>query len=144
MNLEVKVETRIPKPVHEVFEAITDKDKISNYFVREASASMTPGAEITWDFGKYGKGEVKVHKVERSRRVVFGWEATQVEIILQPEDDGTLVKIREAGWTEVNQKSIDEITDRTQGWTDMLLCMKAYLQFGVDLREPARVTEKVM
>lgn len=146
MNLEVKAAVSIPNPAHEVFDAIVNKDKIINYFVREASASLVEGIEVTWDFGLYGKGNVLVTAVDDNRRVAFEWDNKKTEITLEPADDGfsTSVKIRETGWTEIDQKSIDDALDRTQGWTDMLLCLKAYLQFGVDLREPARVTEKVM
>lgn len=144
MNLEIKVNVRIPKSMHEVFNAIVDKDKISNYFVREASASMTEGADIVWDFGAFGRGTIKVLSVKSPRLIAFSWEDKTTEFNLEPEDDGTLVKLRETGWTEADQKSIDEIMDRTQGWTDMLLCLKAYLQYGVDLREPARIAEKTV
>lgn len=40
------------KPVHEVFEAIADPSKMSNYFISKSSGKMEEGKELIWKFPK--------------------------------------------------------------------------------------------
>lgn len=50
------------------------------------------------------------------------------------EDGRTLVSISEAGWrpTDAGQKAS---YGNCQGWTQMLCAMKAYKEYGINLRE---------
>jgi uncharacterized protein YndB with AHSA1/START domain len=115
------------------------------YFVHDASASMTEGAAITWSFGIYGKGEIRVKSLVKNKQIVLEWGQKRTEFHIEPEDGGasSIVKITETGWEDFTPESVADALDRTEGWTDMLLSMKAYLMYGVDLRDPARVTEPV-
>ncbi|MFC4767673.1 hypothetical protein [Effusibacillus consociatus] len=68
----------------------------------------------------------------------FLWSAsgveTAVELTLSPLDaTSTSVKVREDGW-EGNEEGIKSYGQQTQGWVDMLLCMKAFLEYGINLR----------
>lgn len=57
------------------------------------------------------------------------------EIGLQPLDDGaTLVTIAEAGWRE-GEAGLRKSYLNCEGWSQMLCCMKAYLEHGINLRQ---------
>jgi uncharacterized protein YndB with AHSA1/START domain len=48
MKLQVEVEKKISKPIHEVFEAIVNPEKMSNYFISSASGQLEEGKTIIW------------------------------------------------------------------------------------------------
>jgi hypothetical protein len=43
---------------------------------------------------------------------------------------GTIVRVRDGMW----KASTKGLLDKTGGWMHMLCCLKAYLEFNVDLR----------
>jgi uncharacterized protein YndB with AHSA1/START domain len=49
-TLEIKVAIQIIKPVSEVFEAIVDPVKMSNYFISNGSGRMEEGKDLSWQF----------------------------------------------------------------------------------------------
>ncbi|MFZ1049983.1 MAG: hypothetical protein WBP65_23665 [Candidatus Sulfotelmatobacter sp.] len=50
MDFEVNVRERILKPVNEVFDAVVDPKKMSNYFISGASGPIKVG-RVEWEFG---------------------------------------------------------------------------------------------
>ncbi|MGH9939846.1 MAG: SRPBCC domain-containing protein, partial [Blastocatellia bacterium] len=81
---------------------------------------------------------VDVIEIEENRKIVFDWTASgvraRVTIALKAGDSNTtLVAINETGWP-MDRKGVQRALGQTQGWTDFLCCMKAYLQHGVNLR----------
>lgn len=156
MELKFRVAGRIAKPVHEVFEAVADPHKLSQYFTTGgAQGRLETGATVTWDFHDYpGAFPVEVVEVVPDRRIVLLWDAadgeqniaigeafaladykTRVTMEFTPLDDGrTLVEIREEGWRE-NQKALDASYGNCHGWTQMLCSLKAWLEHGLNLRD---------
>ena len=156
MELKFRVVGRIAKPVHEVFEAVADPDKLSRYFTTGgAKGRLETGATVTWDFHDYpGAFPVEVVEVVPDRRIVLRWDAadgeqdiasgetfavadykTQVTMEFSALDDGrTLVEIREEGWRE-DQKALDASYGNCHGWTQMLCSLKAWLEHGLNLRD---------
>jgi uncharacterized protein YndB with AHSA1/START domain len=70
---------------------------------------------------------------------VFTWEAsgekTRVRIELAPDDDGsTRIHIVESAFS-MNEEGVQGALEQTKGWTDFVNCMRAYLEFGVQLRK---------
>ncbi len=49
-TLEIKAALMMGKPVHEVFEAIVDPSKMSNYFISKSTGRMEEGKTLTWQF----------------------------------------------------------------------------------------------
>jgi uncharacterized protein YndB with AHSA1/START domain len=139
MKVEVNVRDRVLRPVSEVFAAIVDPAKMSRFFISRATGPMQRGATIEWSFDDVGmKLSVDVREVEENRRIVFDWAASgvnaRVTIGLEARDhDATLVDINEAAWP-MNQEGVRCALGQTQGWTDFLCCMKAFLQHGINLR----------
>ena len=50
------------------------------------------------------------------------------------EDGSTFVSIGEAGWHE-DEVGLKRSYLNCEGWSQMLACMKAYLEHGINLRE---------
>ena len=73
MELKFRVAARIAKPVHEVFEAVADPAKLSNYFTTGgAEGRLETGATVTWDFHDFpGAFPVYVTEVVPDEKIVL-------------------------------------------------------------------------
>jgi hypothetical protein len=49
-------------------------------------------------------------------------------------DQNTVVKITESSWT-ADFKGAKQCMGQVEGWTHFLCCLKAYLEYGINLRE---------
>ncbi|MGF1630031.1 MAG: hypothetical protein ACFCUT_11230 [Kiloniellaceae bacterium] len=60
---------------------------------------------------------------------------TRIEMGFAPLEDGsTLVTIAEAGRRE-GDDALKKSYLNCEGWSQMLCCMKAYLEYGINLRD---------
>lgn len=150
MDLRFSVAARIAKPVAEVFEAVANPAELSRYFTTGgAKGRLETGATVTWDFHDFpGAFPVEVVEVEPERRIVLRWEAadgtsptasagyqTTVTMTFEPLDDGrTLVTVSETGWRETDG-GLKASYGNCQGWMQMLCALKAWLEYGINLRE---------
>jgi len=144
-GLQVNTQLEIAKRVHEIFEAIVDPEKMSHYFTSSGRGRMESGKTIHWKFDKGAGLDVKVERIEPYRFVSFFWSASGIETLVAMElvpvgDSGTLVKISESEWPP-NERGIARCIEQTQGWMHFLCCMKAYLEYGINLRT-SRVVSK--
>src|SRR6266536_964700 len=98
MDLSFTVQTKIQKPVNEVFDAVHNPKKLSGYFTS-------------------------------------GGYDTVVEMSFEPLNaNETLVKIVEGKWRST-EGGLQGSYGNCQGWTHMSLCLKAYLEYGINLRK---------
>ena len=156
MELKFRVAARIAKPVHEVFEAVADPAKLSNYFTTGgAKGRLETGATVEWDFHDFpGAFPVWVIEVVPDEKIVLEWQAnegeppnveggehkdadyrTRVTMSFKGLDDGrTMVEIAEEGWRE-NQGALGASYGNCQGWAQMLCALKAWVEYGINLRE---------
>ena len=133
----------VNRPRHEVFEAVADPKELSAYFTTGgASARLEEGATVTWDFADFpGAFPVKVTRVVPNERIEFSWEAgergydTQVVMTFEALDaTTTLVKIAESGWRDT-PKGQENSYGNCMGWTQMLCCLKAWVEHRINLRQ---------
>jgi uncharacterized protein YndB with AHSA1/START domain len=157
MDLKFRVAARISRPVHEVFEAVADPDKLSHYFTTGgARGRLETGKTVTWDFHDFpGAFPVQVIEVEPDRKIVLEWKAnegeppnveggemksvdynTTVTMTFTPLDDDTrtMVEIEEKGWRET-EGALKASYGNCQGWAQMLAALKAWVEYGINLRE---------
>ena len=60
---------------------------------------------------------------------------TRIEMKFEPLDDGgTFVTIAETGWRE-DEAGRKSSYLNCEGWSQMLACMKAYVEYGINLRD---------
>lgn len=146
MILTVNVENVISRGCEEVFEAISDPAQMRHYFISSGSGRLEAGKEVIWRWEDVGAElSIKVIQADKARKIIeFQWDAsgieTNVQIILEQSGKKTVVKINETGW-ESNGEGIQRYGQQIQGWVDMVTCMKAYLEFGINLRAGKVVKE---
>ncbi|WP_196257987.1 SRPBCC family protein [Pelagibacterium limicola] len=149
MEFKFTVSGRLSKPVHEVFEAVADPQKLSGYFTTGgAKGRLETGAVVTWDFHDFpGAFPVNVVEVVPDEKIVLTWGAapeddetgnydTTVTMTFEPIDDNTrtLMTITEEGWKQT-ATALKSSYGNCEGWTGMLCAMKVYLEHGINLRE---------
>jgi uncharacterized protein YndB with AHSA1/START domain len=141
MEPKFQVQLKIRKPVAQVFEAVVNPAKLSGYFVQKASGPLVEGTTVKWSFAEApGEFDVIARQVVPNERIVFEWPSsdgydTRVEMSFVPLDaSNTMVKIRESGWRP-DEKGIAASYDNAGGWMHMMLCLKGYLEYGINLRE---------
>ncbi len=144
-KLHIKTSLKIQKPVHAVFEAIVDPSLMSNYFISKSTGRMEAGKTLTWQFPEFDiEFPVRVEKIEEDKYISYSWDDwedksinTLVEIILEPKgDEETLVKITESS-RENSEAGMKWLKSNTEGWANFLACLKAYLEYGINLRKGA-------
>jgi uncharacterized protein YndB with AHSA1/START domain len=145
MPPEFEVFITVRKPVREVFNAIHDPDQLRRYFTTGgASAPMRAGATVMWEFADFpGAFPIHVRQSEPEQRIVFDWPAQEqgrmghVEIRFEAIDANTTkVKIGERGWSDTPEGQRHAFGN-CMGWAQMLCCLKAWLEYGINLREGA-------
>jgi uncharacterized protein YndB with AHSA1/START domain len=142
VELKFQVHGKIKKPVAEVFDAVYNPTKLSGYFTTGgASGPLDEGKTVTWDFADFpGAFPVHVKTVVPNRSIVLEWKAgdgdynTRVELTFEPLDErSTMVRISESGWKETD-KGLKSSYGNCEGWTQMLCCLKVYVEHGLKLR----------
>ena len=147
MDLKFTVQTKIQKPVAEVFDAVYDPGKLKGYFTNGGSSGpLKEGTKVEWRFednpGEPHIGEVTVKEVVPNKLIVLEWQGakshdTRVEMNFEatgPEE--TLVRISETGWRDT-QEDLDRSYGNCFGWSHMVTALKAYVEYGVNLRKGA-------
>ena len=141
-TLEIKAALQILKPVNEVFEAIIDPVKMSNYFISKSSGKMAAGKEIMWRFPEFDMDfPIRVGKMVKNKYISFYWDIDGIELLTeikltQRVHDSTLVSITEKS-RENDEAGIKWLMGNTEGWANFLACLKAYLEYGINLRKGA-------
>jgi uncharacterized protein YndB with AHSA1/START domain len=139
MKLIAKATLQVQKPVSDVFEAIVDPDKMTKFFISESTGRMDSGKELHWKFPEFSD-EFRIWNIvaEKDRLISFVWDKeTIVKIQLEAQADGsTVVQVTEDG-KDFNESNLKWLIGNTEGWANFLACMKAYLEYGVQLRQGA-------
>ena len=146
MSRNYTISTKIKRPVHEVFDAVVSHDRLSRYFTDRSSGDLAPGERIIWHWEAWGEHPVTVKVVDANRRIELmidsgEWHKTtddayDVRVILEfeaTEDGHTLLSIGEEGW-RTDAEGLTGSHDNCGGWMHMAMCLKGYLEHGIDLR----------
>lgn len=147
MDLKFKVQTKIQKQVAEVFDAVYNPSKLSGYFTNGgASAPLDEGTTVEWAFAdnpgdEKHKFPVQVKKVVKNELIILSWEGakgldTTIEMEFEADGDDTIVRISETGWRET-QADLDSSYLNCFGWSQMIFALKAYVEYGINLRKGA-------
>lgn len=141
--LEIKTALQINEAQKTVFDAIVDPSNMSHYFIAESSGRMEEGKIINWKFPEFEEAfPVKILKVTPKEFISFEWDGAQgrklkVEINLEKmEGPSTLVRVKE-GKMEVDAAGIQWYGQNTEGWANFLASLKAYVEYGINLRKGA-------
>ena len=140
------VQTRICRSPAEVFDAIVQPQQLQEYFVDRAEGEWHEGQAVVWHWEQWGDYPVQVIALDRPRRIELeidstAWKKTTdagypVRIVMELtelDDGGTMLQIRESGW-QVDTSGLKASHENCSGWTHMAMCLKAYLEHGLDMR----------
>lgn len=101
--MEIRRQVELEAPPAEVWEALTDPERLGEWFANTVVLDVWPGGEGTfrWDDGTVRHASVEV--VEHERRFAFRWReergdtpATAVEITLAETAEGTRLTVVES------------------------------------------------
>jgi uncharacterized protein YndB with AHSA1/START domain len=143
MEFKFDVYGKIQRPVAEVFDAVHNPGKLSQYFTTGgASAPLDVGASITWDFADFpGAFPVVVTEMIPNRRIVLEWAAADGDYVTRTQmefeplgDQATMVRIAEGTWRNTPE-GLKASYGNCGGWMQMLCCLKAFAERGINLRE---------
>lgn len=141
--LTVKAALQISRTAEEVFEAIVDPDIMCNYFISKGSDRLETGRTVYWQFPEFPvDSPVRVRSVVPASLVSFAWDAATgeeltVEMRLEQRTDGsTVVRVAETGMP-MGEAGMAWIVSNTEGWANFLACLKAWLEYGINLRKGA-------
>jgi uncharacterized protein YndB with AHSA1/START domain len=141
-NLEIKVSIQIRRPVNEVFEAIADPAKMSEYFISKGSGRIEEGKILTWRFPEFDmEFPVRGGRIEKDNYISFFWDTDGRELLVEMTlaampDNSTVVTITEKSMPP-DEKGIKWLQGNSAGWANFLACLKAYLEYGINLRKGA-------
>ena len=142
MKLEIGVAIQIQKPIAEVFENIANPDKMSNYFIANSTGRMEENAKLIWHFPEFVVDcPIRVGKVTNGKYLSFFWEIdskeTFVEMTLtERENNSTKIEITEKSMDNT-EAGIKWLKSNTEGWANFLAFLKAYSEYGINLRTGA-------
>ena len=141
-TLEIKAIIQIQKPPHEVFEAIVDPEKMSNYFISHGSGRMEDGKQVMWRFPEFDmEFPVRIAKTEADKYISYYWEVDHLELLVEitlapAAENDTLVTVTEKS-RDNDEAGIRWLKGNTEGWANFLACLKAWLEYGINLRKGA-------
>ena len=138
--IETKIQISAPPGV--VFEAIVDPAKMSNYFISQGSGRMEEGRLLHWRFPEFDmEFPIRVGSIIKDSFISYFWtidnEELLVEILLTPvAGDATIVTVTEKSRNN-DEAGLRWLKQNTEGWANFLACLKAWLEYGVNLRKGA-------
>jgi len=140
--LNAKASIEILKPLEEVFEAIVNPDIMSNYFLQSSTGRLEEGVTVEWKFPEFDDIFPVTGKVIKAYDYIsFDWsggiEGMIVEIFLESyQDVFTVVRIKES-FMKMDEEGLKQAIGQTEGWANFLACLKANVEYGINLRKGA-------
>jgi uncharacterized protein YndB with AHSA1/START domain len=145
MEFKFQVQAKIQKPVAEVFDAVYNPTRLSQYFATGgAKGKLDPGTKVYWSFAdhpQFGEFPVTVKEMVPQKLIALEWEVidggynTRTEMRFEPLGASeTLVTIAEGTW-KPTEEGLKSSYSNCGGWMNMLCCLKAWVEYGINLRK---------
>ena len=103
---------------------------------------MEEGKQVIWRFPEFDmEFPIRIGKITKDKYVSYYWSMGEkellVEMTLTPKNSGsTVVTITEKSMHN-DKAGINWLMGNTEGWANFLACLKAYLEYGINLRKGA-------
>ncbi len=109
----IEREIVLPSPREEVWEALTEPERLEDWFANDVDLDLRPGggARFRWSNGE--ERHAVVTEVEPERRLVFEWEDEgEVTFTLEDDPDGTRLTVVESSpaWTTALELQASALT----------------------------------
>lgn len=136
-TITAKAKIGIQKPIEDVFEAIVNPEIMKNYFISYGSNRLEIGKEIIWQFPEFEeKFPVNVLEIIPNQLIRFSWDSNS-EVVIKIEKflpNATIVSVSESGY-QMDENGINWAIGQTEGWANFLACLKAWLEYNINLRK---------
>ena len=123
-----------------VWAIVTEPRQVARWFSDEVEIDLRPGGAMLLTWHGHGSYRGRVEAVEPPHRFVFRWirredsepgegTSTLVEITLAPEGGGTLLRVVESGFQQLNwpEEEKDRYADENaRGWIHELQQLRDY------------------
>ena len=94
--MEVEREIVVPEAPDEVWEALTEPERLEEWFASDVELDARPGGEGVFQWGDGDERRAVVRELEEAERLVLDWDdGGTVAIELEVVEDGTLVRVVE-------------------------------------------------
>jgi uncharacterized protein YndB with AHSA1/START domain len=95
--VQVEREIVVPEPPEEVWEALTEPDRLEEWFATEVELEARPGGEGVFRWGDGEERRAVVREADEPRRLVLDWDnGGEVVLELDESPGGTLVRVVES------------------------------------------------
>ena len=143
---QIERETVINAPVERVWELITAAEHVGRWFGDAgAEIDLRPGGAMVLRWSEYGTNRGRVVAVDPPTRFSYRWapfkepggeepvegNSTLVEFTLQPEGDGTRLRVVESGFASLATSEEQRATNHagnSAGWRQELDELREYAQ----------------
>ena len=98
----IRREIVLPAPREEVWEALTDPERLADWFANDVDFDLRPGGGASFRWSNGEERTATVTEVEPERRLAFEWDDEgEVEFTLDDDVDGTRLTVVETApaWT---------------------------------------------
>jgi uncharacterized protein YndB with AHSA1/START domain len=144
--MQIERETTIAAPVERVWATLTEAEHIGSWFSDAgAEVDLRPGGRMVLRWAEYGTGVARIVDVEPHRRFSYRWapirehwgqepvegNSTLVEFTLEPEADGTRLRVVESGFEALegtDEQIRSSLEDNTEGWETQLGNVRSYAE----------------
>jgi uncharacterized protein YndB with AHSA1/START domain len=95
--VEIEREIVVPEAPDEVWEALTEPERLEEWFAQEVELDAREGGEGVFRWGDGDERRAVVRELEEEQRLVLDWDdGGSVAIELAPAESGTLVRVVES------------------------------------------------
>jgi len=92
----IRKEIVLPASRDEVWDALTDAERLEEWFANDVSVDLRPGGDVRFGWSNGESRTATVTEVEPERRLAFAWDDEgEVEFTLADDGDGTLLTVTE-------------------------------------------------
>ena len=98
----IRREIVLPAPREEVWEALTEPERLADWFANDVDLDLRPGGGASFRWSNGEERTATVTEVEPERRLAFEWDDEgEVEFTLDDDVDGTRLTVVETSpeWT---------------------------------------------
>jgi uncharacterized protein YndB with AHSA1/START domain len=93
----IRREIVLPAPREDVWEALTDPERLEDWFANDVDLDLRPGGGASFRWSNGEERHATVTEVEHERRLAFEWEDEgEVEFTLDDDVEGTRLVVVES------------------------------------------------
>lgn len=131
-HVVAKARVLIRHSVDAVFASFVNPSLITKFWLSHASGQLEQGKTVRWDFMVPGATvDSEVLKLEHNKLIFIRWsDGSTVEFVFEPTTEGTIVEVKNEGFSGDLQQATETAIESTQGFTLVLCDLKTLLEGG--------------